>query len=301
MEEEKKGPEEKKKDSNFFLGFLAGIALLFLVLVSYRHVVESPGLIYKLPVSLGNVYERILSWEIARENTNSINAAASKINFKAEMARRQFSKKYDTTAAWQLNTEYDAYPSLSQRHYDIVDGAIDRVKMKILETKGWEGLHEDRRAAVILSTIFNYIQPYRTNSSAKGDKLLSRGLDKKDLECDTASVIYLAVGEVLKLPIVLVAIPTTKNGNGHVFVRWNFADGSHIDWEATSQTLENAPRSEQDFQRDLGKEKLKLDFIVMDSQAYREDWKAQLRFAYPGKDTESFVKSTTIFGDLKTN
>lgn len=50
------------------------------------------------------------------------------------------------------------------------------------------------------------------------------------LDCDTASFVYLGVGEQLNLPLRLVAIPSFNRLPGHAFVRWR--EGSHyLDWE----------------------------------------------------------------------
>jgi tetratricopeptide (TPR) repeat protein len=51
-------------------------------------------------------------------------------------------------------------------------------------------------------------------------------------DCDTASFIYLAVAERLKLPLYLVVIPSFNRRPGHTFVRWR--EGSqYLDWETT--------------------------------------------------------------------
>lgn len=48
-----------------------------------------------------------------------------------------------------------------------------------------------------------------------------------EVDCDTASFIYLAVGDAFNLPISAVMAPE------HVFVRWEFKDGSYLNWETT--------------------------------------------------------------------
>ena len=50
------------------------------------------------------------------------------------------------------------------------------------------------------------------------------------LDCDTASFVYLGVGEQLNLPLRLVTIPSFNRQPGHAFVRWR--EGPHyLDWE----------------------------------------------------------------------
>lgn len=46
--------------------------------------------------------------------------------------------------------------------------------------------------------------------------------------CSILSVLYLAVGEALDLPLQGVQVPE------HVFVRWYFSDGSYYNWETTA-------------------------------------------------------------------
>lgn len=48
------------------------------------------------------------------------------------------------------------------------------------------------------------------------------------IDCDLTAYIYLAVGEVLDLPIHLVEVP------GHFFVRYEFSDQSHFNWDNNS-------------------------------------------------------------------
>jgi tetratricopeptide (TPR) repeat protein len=50
-------------------------------------------------------------------------------------------------------------------------------------------------------------------------------------DCDTLSFLYLAIGEVLGLPLRLVSLPE------HVFVRWEFEDGGYLNWETTANAV----------------------------------------------------------------
>jgi len=61
----------------------------------------------------------------------------------------------------------------------------------------------------------------------KNNFLLSAGLKKKRIDCDNYCALYIAVAEVLKLPIIPVYAPN------HSFLRFCFDDGSYIDWETT--------------------------------------------------------------------
>lgn len=48
------------------------------------------------------------------------------------------------------------------------------------------------------------------------------------MDCDTGSLIYLAVAEALRLPIVIVEAP------GHKFVRWQLTGRQHINWDTNA-------------------------------------------------------------------
>jgi tetratricopeptide (TPR) repeat protein len=47
-------------------------------------------------------------------------------------------------------------------------------------------------------------------------------------DCDRLSVLYWALGQALDFPLEFVPAPR------HAFVRWRFADGTHLNWEATN-------------------------------------------------------------------
>ena len=46
-------------------------------------------------------------------------------------------------------------------------------------------------------------------------------------DCDELTLLYLAIGEILDLPISKVYVPY------HSFIRWRFSDGSYLNWETT--------------------------------------------------------------------
>ncbi len=79
--------------------------------------------------------------------------------------------------------------------------------------KALRNIHNQRRQAVMLR---NKAGPFRV------------------LDCDTASFVYLSVAEALDWPLALVEIPQ------HNFVRWTFADGSHLNFE----TMDGVERSD---------------------------------------------------------
>ena len=59
----------------------------------------------------------------------------------------------------------------------------------------------------------------------KQNFLLFAGLDKKRIDCDNYTALYTAVSEVLRLPVIPVYAPN------HSFVRFNFNDGTYLNWE----------------------------------------------------------------------
>ncbi len=57
--------------------------------------------------------------------------------------------------------------------------------------------------------------------------LLGRGLERKTIDCDNYCALYIAIAEVLMVPIVPVYAPN------HSFIRFCFDDGSYVNWETT--------------------------------------------------------------------
>ncbi len=61
----------------------------------------------------------------------------------------------------------------------------------------------------------------------KQNYLLVTGLKKKSIDCDNYCALYIAIAEVMKIPIVPVYAPN------HSFLRFYFDDGSYLNWEPT--------------------------------------------------------------------
>jgi tetratricopeptide (TPR) repeat protein len=61
----------------------------------------------------------------------------------------------------------------------------------------------------------------------KNNLLLGKGLQLKTIDCDNYAVLYIAIAEVLKIPIVPVYAPN------HSFIRFCFSDGTYLNWETT--------------------------------------------------------------------
>lgn len=57
--------------------------------------------------------------------------------------------------------------------------------------------------------------------------LLSTGIKNKVIDCDNYCTLYIAIAEVMKIPVVPVYAPN------HSFLRFYFDDGSYLNWEPT--------------------------------------------------------------------
>lgn len=84
-----------------------------------------------------------------------------------------------------------------------------------------EGLTERRLSVQSFQDAFNNFH----NQRRRGVMLANRNRLFRVLDCDTASFVYLAVADALGWPVNLVEVPQ------HNFVRWTFADGSHLNFE----------------------------------------------------------------------
>lgn len=51
-------------------------------------------------------------------------------------------------------------------------------------------------------------------------------------DCDTFSILYVAIGEALQLPIAMVDLPPPPGGIGHNYVVWALPGGGSVAWEA---------------------------------------------------------------------
>jgi len=59
----------------------------------------------------------------------------------------------------------------------------------------------------------------------RSNYLLSKGIRTKLIDCDNYCTLYIAIGEIMNIPIVPVYAPD------HSFVRFYFDDGSYLNWE----------------------------------------------------------------------
>lgn len=61
-------------------------------------------------------------------------------------------------------------------------------------------------------------------------------------DCDVLSLLYLAVGERLDLPLAMIDLPESGDSYEHTYVVWTLSDGTIVSWEATT----GAERTEPD-------------------------------------------------------
>lgn len=61
----------------------------------------------------------------------------------------------------------------------------------------------------------------------KQNYLLGTGIKNKTIDCDNYCTLYIAIAEVMKIPVVPVYAPN------HSFIRFYFDDGSYLNWEPT--------------------------------------------------------------------
>ncbi len=105
------------------------------------------------------------------------------------------------------------------RHEEYIIKLINKAALKIKVKKEYTS----EEAITALSAIYSILK--EEGFVFKPNLLLNTGLDKKQIDCDNYSAIYTAISEVLRLPVIPVYAPN------HSFVRFNFNDGTYLNWE----------------------------------------------------------------------
>ncbi|MBU0469892.1 MAG: tetratricopeptide repeat protein [Nanoarchaeota archaeon] len=157
----------------------------------------------------------------------------SPLNLEARLVENQpqsnpdIDRRYNTTAHRFLDLENEL--GANDDDYKALDDVIDKAKEAIKELKLKQpvddyGSSEALEALKILQTIDDTLR--REDFSYKLNTLLNKGLKTREIDCDNLSVIYLAIGEELNLPLKIVLAPK------HAFIRWNFKKG-FLNWETT--------------------------------------------------------------------
>ncbi len=89
--------------------------------------------------------------------------------------------------------------------------------------------HTTEQAIVVLRTIDSILA--EEGYGFGKNLLLGVGLERKTIDCDNYCALYIAIAEVIKIPIVPVYAPN------HSFVRFFFDDGTYINWETTQAEI----------------------------------------------------------------
>ncbi len=112
------------------------------------------------------------------------------------------------------------------KHYDIIDRLINTAVSRITVRKSYS----TEEAVQTMAAIDGILK--EEGFVFKNNLLLSRGLEQKIIDCDNYCAIYIAIAEVLKIPIIPVYAPN------HSFLRFMFDDGTYINWEPTQRTVQ---------------------------------------------------------------
>ncbi len=103
--------------------------------------------------------------------------------------------------------------------------AVDRLINKSIAAIGTRKEHTTGEAVQILRAIYSLLR--EEGYTFKSNLLLCKGLERRTIDCDNYAALYIAIAEVLKIPMVPVYAPN------HSFIRFCFNDGTYINWETT--------------------------------------------------------------------
>lgn len=150
-------------------------------------------------------------------------------------------------AALDIESEHCFVPDEA---YRLLDDVIDEAALKALETAPSHASMEDRAAAigkatgdVLESRGFRLWIPTETLGDALTSRSQPNETPRHTTDCDTSSLILMAVAEKVGLPASLVEV-TLDGGAGHNFVRWPRPDGKTVEWDMNGRGLcEIAPGS----------------------------------------------------------
>lgn len=117
----------------------------------------------------------------------------------------------------------------ADEHYTYINGLINKAAALIAIKDNYT----DKEAFQILGQIDGLLK--KEGFRFKNNFLLNKGISSKEIDCDNYSTLYTAIAEILRIPIIPVYAPN------HSFVRFNFNDGSYVNWDPSKNTtLPNA-------------------------------------------------------------
>jgi tetratricopeptide (TPR) repeat protein len=138
---------------------------------------------------------------------------------------RYYHPRYRTVAHLMLDIEAE-HKTAEQRIDDdlLLDQLIEGADARL------GSLAADRdispaQARIVLAALDKLLES--CGFSYRRDGTLGQALRLGGVNCDSSSALYLAFGEVARLPIKMVRAP------GHTFVRWHLKNGDYINWETT--------------------------------------------------------------------
>ncbi len=114
-------------------------------------------------------------------------------------------------------SEYDGMFKLLDSIIDISSKEINPILEKV-------DLDKREKAIEVLKSINNILQKLNFTLVIYTDTLTEM-LSEKRMDCDTGAMLYLAIAEVLELPIYNVTVPK------HSFVRYYYKDMEYLNWD----------------------------------------------------------------------
>lgn len=164
---------------------------------------------------------------------------------------RTYTPKYAGTAYDILLRESEAC-FVPDAHFRLLDDIVDDVKGRLTPLPPFGGDAKQRAlfAARVSNVIGDVLESHGFALHIPTDALsdsteAASELDYKHLfDCDTGSIIYLTVAQVLGLPVGFVEI-TLPSGSGHNYIRWQLTADTSLDWDTNGrgqcQTPPNTP------------------------------------------------------------
>jgi tetratricopeptide (TPR) repeat protein len=109
---------------------------------------------------------------------------------------------------------------INNAHFTKLDNLFSLVSKHIKSRKTFD-------PEIILNSIHLSISEAGYSIYTEGPELtfLAEAIDKNILDCKSASILYVAIGEQNNLPIYMVRCPQ------HTFVRWRISPSEYINWE----------------------------------------------------------------------
>jgi len=131
----------------------------------------------------------------------------------------EYVPKYNTTThkLIQMEKEFGA----NSWNYLLLDILIEREKSKFGDKK----INNISKVTTMLQDIGEMLRPFQIEPEKPRSSLISKCLENQRLDCDGLSLVYLAIGEEINLPMQLAIVPW------HVFLRINTKEWP-INWDA---------------------------------------------------------------------